>query len=80
MGFTLGERTVGHVKLLLSKRGCLMRGEVGWVRARLGGLWRMDGPKLRPETSTSIGMDDSWWNEMCLYYWGSLVVLGGSDA
>ena len=45
-----------------------MRGEVGWVRAGLGGVWRMNGPKLRPETSTSIGIGTGCWNEKCLYY------------
>ena len=53
--------------------GLLTRVEMDWVRAGLGGMWRMDGPKLRPETSALIGMGDSGWNERCLYYWGSLV-------
>ena len=28
----------------------------------------MDGPKLIPETNTSIGMGDSGWDEICLYF------------
>ena len=39
----------------------------------------MDGPKLRPETSASIGMDESGWNERCLYYWGSLACSSWGD-
>ena len=31
-----------HIKLLLSKGGSSLRGEVGWVRAVLGGVWRLD--------------------------------------
>ena len=50
-----------------------MRGEADGVRAGLRGAWRMDGPKLRPETSASIRMGDSGWNERCLSYWGWLV-------
>ena len=34
----------------------------------LGDVWRMDGPKLRPETSTPIEMGDSGWDGRCLYY------------
>ena len=59
---------MGHIKLVLSKRGLLIRGNVDRVRAGLGGVWRMDGPKLRSETSTSIGIGDSGWDEMrCIY-------------
>ena len=36
--------------------------------AGLGGVWKMDGPKLRPETSASIGMGDSWWDEGYICY------------
>ena len=39
----------------------------------MGGVWRMDGPKLRPETSTSIEMGDSGWGDRCLYHWTLLV-------
>ena len=39
----------------------------------------MDGPKLRPETSASIGMGDSGWNERCLFYWGSFVCSSWGD-
>ena len=70
---TLGERTMRLVKLLLSRGGSLMIGEVDWVRAGLGGVWRMDGPKLRPKTSTSIGIGESGWDEMRCIYWGWLV-------
>ena len=31
---------MGHVKLLLTKGGSLMRGEVDWVRAGLEGVWK----------------------------------------
>ena len=40
VGLTLRERTMGHVKLLLTKGGLLMRGEVDWVRAGLEGVWK----------------------------------------
>ena len=33
----------------------------------------MNGPKLRTDTSISIGMDDSRWDERCLYYLGLVV-------
>ena len=33
----------------------------------------MDGPKLRPKTSTSIGIGDSGWDEMRCVYSGCLV-------
>ena len=49
------------------KRGSLKRGEVGRVGAKLGGVWRIDRPMLRPETSTSIGIGDSGWDERCRY-------------
>ena len=26
------------------------------------------GTDFRPETSISIGMGDSWWEELCLYF------------
>ena len=45
----------------------------------LGGVWGMDGPNLRPETSASIGMGDSGWNERCLYHWGLLVCSSWGD-
>ena len=49
--------------LLLSKSG-LLRGKVGWLRAGLSGVETGGvGPKLRPETRTSIGMGDSPWDE-----------------
>ena len=38
----LEEKTMGHIKLLLSKGGLLMRSEVDWVRAGLGGVGKMD--------------------------------------
>ena len=31
----------------------------------------MDGPKLRPETSTSVGIGDSGWDDMRCIYLGS---------
>ena len=34
------------------------------IELGLGGVWRMDGPKLRPETSTSVGIGDSGWDEI----------------
>ena len=58
---------MGHINLILSKRGSLMRGEMDWFRASLGGVWRIDRPKVRPETSTSVGMGDSGWDKRCLY-------------
>ena len=31
-------------------------------------MWNMDGPKLRPKTSTSIGIGDSGWDVIrCVY-------------
>ena len=36
--FRLGEEPMGHLKLLLSKGGSLIRGEVGGVGAGLGGV------------------------------------------
>ena len=46
--------------------GSSLRGEVGWVRGcvETGGV----GTKLRRETSTSVRMGDSWWEERCLYF------------
>ena len=41
VGFRLGEAPMGHIKLLLSKYGPLLRGEVGWVRDGLGGAGRL---------------------------------------
>ena len=41
VGFRLGEAPMGHMKSLLSKGGSLMRGVLGWVRAGLGGVWRL---------------------------------------
>ena len=38
----LGEAHMGHMKLPLAKDGFLLRGEVGWVRAGLGGVWRLE--------------------------------------
>ena len=40
--FRLGEESMGHMKLLLSKGGFLIRGQVGRVRAGLGGVWRLE--------------------------------------
>ena len=57
MGFTFG-----------LKRGSLKRGEVGRDGDKLGGVWRIDRPMLRPETSTSIGIGDSGWDERYRYY------------
>ena len=37
VGFRLGEEPMEHIKLLLSNDRPLLRGEVGWVRAGLGG-------------------------------------------
>lgn len=31
-----------YMKLLLAKCGSLLRVEVGWVRAGLGGVWRLE--------------------------------------
>ncbi len=48
MGFRLGggggegEAPMGHMKLLLSKGGFSLRGDVGGVRAVLGGVWRLE--------------------------------------
>ena len=33
---------MGHMKLLLSKGESSLRGEVGWVRAVLGSVWRLE--------------------------------------
>ena len=47
------------------------RWALGWQRQPWVGWWLENGgvgPKLRPETSNSTGMGDSWWNERCLYY------------
>ena len=38
-GFMLGEAPMRHMKLPLVKCGSLLRGEVGWVRAGLCGVW-----------------------------------------
>ena len=40
--FRLGEEPMGHMKLLLSKGGSLIRDEVGRVRAGLVGMWRLE--------------------------------------
>ena len=40
--FRLGEESMGHMKLLLSKGGFLIRGQVGRVRAGLSGVWRLE--------------------------------------
>ena len=40
--FRLGEEPMGHMKLLLSKGGPLIRDEVGRVRAGLVGVWRLE--------------------------------------
>ena len=47
MGFRLEEATIGHMMLLLSKGGSLMRGEVGLVEQCMetGGV----GPDVIPE-------------------------------
>ena len=37
---------MGHIKLLLSKGGILMRGDVDRVGAGLGGVWRIDRVKV----------------------------------
>ena len=31
-----------HMKLLLAKCGSLLRVELGWVRAELGDVWRLE--------------------------------------
>ena len=46
LGFRFREAPMGHMKLLLSKGGSFLRGDVG--------------TKLKPEIRTSIGMGDSW--------------------
>ena len=33
---------MGHMKLLLSKDGSMLKGGVDWVRAWLGGAWRLE--------------------------------------
>ena len=70
MDVKLGEGPIWDMKLLLSKGGSNLRGEVGlssrWVGwcVETGGV----GTKLRPETSSSVGMCGSWWEERCLYF------------
>ena len=41
LGWGVG-RLMGHMKLILSKGGSSLRSEVGWVRAVLGGVWRLE--------------------------------------
>ena len=42
-GFRLGEAPIRHMKLLLAKgASLLLRGEVGWFRAELGGVSRLE--------------------------------------
>ena len=38
-----------HMKPFLAKGGSLLRGDVGWIRAGLGGVWRLEllGQSLR---------------------------------
>ena len=40
--FRLGEEPMGDMKLLLSKGGSMIRGEVGGVGTGLGGNWRLE--------------------------------------
>ena len=37
--------------------------------------------KFRPQTSTSVSIGDSWWEErfLMVYFWSSFVALGGSN-
>ena len=68
-------------KLPLEKGGSMLRGEVVWIRARLSGVRRLEVLRqFRPQASNSVGMGDSWWEEWCLWFWSSSVVLGGSSA
>ena len=38
----LGEATMRHMKLSLAKGGSLLRGAVGWISARLGGVQQLE--------------------------------------
>lgn len=53
-----------HMKLLLAKCGSLLRVEVSWVRAELGGVWRLEGDSC----CTSVRMGDSCWEVRCFYF------------
>ena len=54
-------------KLPISNGGSLLRREVGWVRTRLGGVWRSGvGTKLRLKASTSVSVGNSWRKEIYL--------------
>ena len=38
----LGEVPIRHMKLPLARYGSLLRGDVGWVKAGLGGMQRLE--------------------------------------
>ena len=38
----LKETPMGHMKLPLAKSGSLLKGEVGWARAGMGAVWRLE--------------------------------------
>ena len=63
---------MGHMKLLLSKGGSLIRGEVGGDRAWLGGAWRLEvlgqSQDLRQVLQLEWVIGDSRWEERCLYF------------
>ena len=54
--------------LTLAKVGSLLRNEVGWDWVGSCAEIETVGTDFRPETSISIGMGDSWWEELCLYF------------
>ena len=56
------------MKLSLAKGGSLLRGEVGWIMARLGDVQRLEvlGQSLDLRhvfQLISVGMGDNWWEE-----------------
>ena len=64
----MGEALTRHMKLPLAKGGSLVRGEVGWIMARLGDVQRLEvlGQSLDLRhvfQLISVGMGDNWWEE-----------------
>lgn len=51
---------MGNMKLPLSKDRSMLKGEVGWVRAWLGGAWRLEVLRQScDQRHVSVGMGES---------------------
>ena len=54
----LGEVPMRHMKLPLARNGSLLRGDVGWVKAGLGGMQRLE--VLRQSLDLSQAFQLEW--------------------